>query len=137
MSKTEYKLVWEPEEDFSTDDFPDLVWHSAYSRGGTRAVILGNEIEGARAYRIADYTDPDDGKHVSRLGLASYEHGGYISEDGDITDDEDSGEEMFESTDIATATFDNLDAAKAEAQRWEAMRIEKSWRGDKWELVDE
>ena len=63
-----------------------------------------------------------------------------------MVDDEDECDEAFEweeyidSKDIATITFDNLDAAKAQAEKWETMRIElieRSWRGDKWELVED
>ena len=53
-------LEWEV-EDNSSDDFPDLVCHSAYTRGGTRITVMGLGIEGARTYSILDYTDPYDG----------------------------------------------------------------------------
>jgi hypothetical protein len=136
-------LEWET-EDHSSDAFPDLVWHSAHSRGGQPSVsMFGCGNGGARTYIILDCTDPHDGRHVSRLELSSYQHDGWINSEGDVVDDEGDCDEAFEwektfePMEIATATFDDLDAAKAEAQRWEAMRIEKSWRGDKWELVDE
>ena len=138
-------LEWEV-EDNSSDDFPDLVCHSAYTRGGTRITVMGLGIEGARTYSILDYTDPYDGTHVSRLQLSSYQHDGWINENSDVVHDEDECDEAFEweeyidSKDIATITFDNLDAAKAQAEKWETMRIElieRSWRGDKWELVED
>jgi hypothetical protein len=83
------------------------------------------------------------GSHVSRVSLSSYQPDGWINEDGDIVHDRDEcdaafeWEETLESMDIATADFDNLDDAKAQAEKWETMHIEKSWPGDKWELVNE
>jgi hypothetical protein len=129
-------LDWHTEA-MPSDDFPDLVWHSAYTRGGFPGPwFAGNEMpEGARAYHINDWTDSSDGKHFSNLQMSSVQHDGWINEDGDVVHDEDEcepaseWEETLELEEVADRMLfegpDSLEVAKAQAEKWEGMEIEK------------
>lgn len=84
---------------------------AGYTRGGA----LLSMVEGAREYVILDSTD--DGKHVSHLQFRETSGRSVLVKR--------TGRRVLLTPIIATATFDNLDAAKAQAEKWESMPVEE------------
>jgi hypothetical protein len=77
--------------------------------------------------------------------MSTYQHDGWINAEGDIVHDDDDRDpevewqETFEWMDVGAQVFegpDSLAAAQAQAEKWEAMEVEKSFHRDKWELVE-